>query len=43
GDTPQGTVEHRTIFAVGALLFVVTLGMNILARRIVKRFRLVGE
>jgi phosphate transport system permease protein len=43
GDTPRGTVEHRTIFAVGALLFLVTLGMNILARRVVRRFRLVGE
>lgn len=43
GDTPAGTVEHRTVFAVGALLFVVTLGMNVLARRIVVRFRTVGE
>jgi phosphate transport system permease protein len=43
GDTPAHTVEHHTIFAVGALLFLVTLGMNILARRIVVRFRVVGE
>jgi phosphate transport system permease protein len=43
GDTPQGTIEHRTIFAVGALLFVITLAMNILARRIVERFRLPAE
>ncbi|MGQ0720347.1 MAG: phosphate ABC transporter permease subunit PstC [Candidatus Eiseniibacteriota bacterium] len=43
GDTPQGTIEHRTIYAVGALLFLITLAMNILARRIVERFRLAAE
>jgi phosphate transport system permease protein len=43
GDTPAGTVEYRTIFAVGALLFVLTLGMNILAHRILRRFQMVGS
>ena len=43
GDTPAGTVEYRTIFAVGALLFVITLAMNLLAQRILARFRRVGE
>jgi phosphate transport system permease protein len=43
GDTPADTLEHYTIFAVGALLFLITLGMNVLARRIVLRFRIVGE
>jgi phosphate transport system permease protein len=43
GDTPADTLEHYTIFAVGALLFLMTLGMNVLARRIVLRFRVVGE
>jgi phosphate transport system permease protein len=43
GDTPAGTVEYRTIFAVGALLFVITLAMNLLASRILKRFREVYE
>ena len=33
GDTPTGTPEYRTIFAVGAMLFVVTFAMNLLARR----------
>jgi len=41
GDTPAGTVEHRTVFAVGALLFAITLGMNLLADRILLRFRTV--
>lgn len=39
GDAPHGTVEYRTLFAVGALLFVITLGMNILGQRILRRFR----
>lgn len=42
GDTPAGTIEYRTIFAVGALLFVFTLGMNVLAHRILRRFQAVG-
>jgi phosphate transport system permease protein len=43
GDTPAGTVEYQTIFAVGALLFVITLGMNLLAHRILRRFQEVYE
>lgn len=39
GDTPAGTVEYRTIFAVGALLFVITLGMNVVGQKILRRFR----
>lgn len=43
GDTPAGTIEYQTIFAVGALLFVLTLVMNIGAHQLVRRFRTVGE
>ena len=39
GDTPHGSLEYRTIFAVGATLFTMTLGMNIIARRVVGRFQ----
>ncbi len=39
GDTPHGTVEYRSIFAVGMLLFVITIGFNILAHYLVRRFR----
>ncbi len=39
GDTPAGGIEYQTIFAVGALLFVITLGMNILANKVMNRFR----
>ncbi len=43
GDTPAGGVEYKTIFAVGSLLFLITLGMNILANRILKRYQEVYE
>jgi len=43
GDTPQGGVAYQTIFAVSALLFVITLCMNIFSSRLLKRFREVYE
>ena len=43
GDTPAGTIEYKTIFAVGALLFVITFGMNVLAHMILRRFQEVYE
>ena len=39
GDTPQDTIEFRTIFAVGTLLFMSTFVMNILSDVIMRRFR----
>jgi len=39
GDIPTGTLDYNTIFAVGTLLFVMTLAMNLLAIRLVRRFR----
>ena len=43
GDTPVGTIEYQTIFAVAALLFAITLSMNIIAHRVLARFREVYE
>ena len=43
GDTPVGGVEYQTIFAVGMLLFSITLVANIAAHRILRRFREVYE
>jgi phosphate transport system permease protein len=43
GDIATGTVVYDTIFAVGTLLFFMTLLMNILAIKLVKRFREVYE
>jgi len=39
GDTPAGTVEYRSIFAVGLALFVVTMILNVLAQWFVSRVR----
>ena len=39
GDTPTGTIEYRTIFVVGAALFVMTFGMNLASQRLRRRFR----
>jgi phosphate transport system permease protein len=39
GEVAVGTVQYDTIFAVGSLLFVLTLAMNLLAIRLVRRFR----
>jgi len=39
GDTPAGTIEYRTIFAVGLALFVSTMFLNVLAQWLVGRLR----
>lgn len=39
GDTPAGTIEYRTIFAVGLALFAMTLLMNLLSFWIRNRYR----
>lgn len=39
GDIQQGTIEFKTIFAVGAVLFAMTLIMNLISRAIVKKFQ----
>jgi len=43
GDVPTGSIEYKTIFAVGLTLFVMTLVMNLFAIRLVRRFREVYE
>ena len=39
GDVPTGSVEYKTIFAVGATLFVMTLILNVISIKLVERFR----
>jgi phosphate transport system permease protein len=39
GDTPDGSLAFQTIFAVGATLFVTTMLLNMLARKLVRRYR----
>ncbi len=43
GDVPTGSIEYKTIFAVGLTLFVFTLVMNIFSTRLVRRYREVYE
>jgi phosphate transport system permease protein len=43
GDVPTGSLEYRTIFAVGATLFVLTLVMNVVSIRLVRRYQEVYE
>jgi phosphate transport system permease protein len=38
GDTPHGTLEYKTIFAVASALFVMTLVLNNISLRIRQRF-----
>jgi phosphate transport system permease protein len=43
GDIATGTTEYNTIFAVGLVLFVMTLLMNLLSIRLVRKYREVYE
>jgi phosphate transport system permease protein len=39
GDIAQDTIEYDTVFAVGALLFFLTLIMNLISIRLVRKYR----
>jgi phosphate transport system permease protein len=39
GDAPSGSINGQSIFAVGAALFVMTFGMNIISDLVLKKFR----
>ncbi len=39
GDTPQDSIQFKSLFAVAATLFTMTLVLNIISNRIVRRFR----
>jgi phosphate transport system permease protein len=43
GDVPTGSIEYKTIFAVGLTLFLITLVMNLIAIRLVRKYREVYE
>jgi phosphate transport system permease protein len=43
GDIPVGSIEYKTIFAVGLTLFVMTFAMNLFSIRLVRKFREVYE
>ncbi|HEX6291370.1 MAG TPA: phosphate ABC transporter permease subunit PstC [Herpetosiphonaceae bacterium] len=43
GDISYGSIDYTSVYAIGLTLFVMTLGLNILSQRIVRRFREVYE
>lgn len=43
GDLSYASIDYSSIFAIGLLLFIITLLLNILSQRIVRRFREVYE
>jgi phosphate transport system permease protein len=43
GDIPTGSIEYKTIFAVGLTLFVMTLVMNLISIRLVRKYREIYE
>lgn len=43
GDISYNTLDYNSIFAIGLLLFIMTLAVNIISRVVVRRFREVYE
>jgi phosphate transport system permease protein len=43
GDISTGSIDYKAVFAVGAVLFVMTLAMNLLSIRLVRKYREVYE
>jgi phosphate transport system permease protein len=43
GDIPAGSTDYKSVFAVGTMLFLLTLVMNVIAIRLVRRYREVYE
>jgi phosphate transport system permease protein len=43
GDLPTGSIDYKTIFAAGTTLFVITLILNFVSIRFVRRYRQVYE
>jgi phosphate transport system permease protein len=43
GDIAVGSLDYKSVFAVGAVLFVMTLAMNLLSIRLVRKYREVYE
>ena len=39
GDISYDSIDYNSIFAIGLMLFFMTLGLNVISQRIVRRFR----
>ncbi|MEY2599531.1 MAG: hypothetical protein RLZZ142_1790 [Verrucomicrobiota bacterium] len=40
GEVPNGTIHYRALFMVGIVLFLIALGINYVAQRVVRRYRI---
>jgi phosphate transport system permease protein len=43
GDISYGSIDYNSLFAIALVLFLMTLGLNLISQRIVRRFREVYE
>ena len=43
GEVAAGTTRYRSLFALGSVLFLLTLGLNMVSARFVRRFRQVYQ
>ena len=43
GDLSYDSIDYNSIFAIGLVLFLMTLGLNVISQRIVRKFREVYE
>lgn len=39
GDTPSGTIEYKSLYAVALCLFVMTFSMNVISHKVMRRYR----
>jgi phosphate transport system permease protein len=39
GDLSYDSIDYNSLFAIGLLLFILTLGLNIISRYVVNYFR----
>lgn len=39
GDTPSGTIEYKSLYAVALCLFVMTFLMNVISHQVMRRYR----
>ncbi|MBN1665937.1 MAG: phosphate ABC transporter permease subunit PstC [Anaerolineales bacterium] len=43
GDLSYDSIDYKSLYAIGLVLFVITLSLNIISQRVVRRFREVYE
>jgi phosphate transport system permease protein len=43
GEVVRGSIHYRALFMVGLVLFLLSLAINFLAQRILRRYRLAAS